>query len=480
MKTKIILSFFFATLGLAAFAQQSQNALSLQECINIALENNLKIKRSFYNVETYNVNLLQSKMAFLPSVNVGSSYGQNYGRALNPVSNEYVNRNSNTINVQGSASLTLFNGFKLQNTFKQSKKDFEASNEDMKRTQNDVRLNVATLYINVVFNKELYENAQYQLNSSQQQLDRISKQVAAGALSLSNKLSQEAQVATNEVNLINQENALNLSLLQLKQAMQVPISQVFDVVVPALDIKELAISETPEQVYAIALETMPEIKSAQLKVESAKLSLQSNRGNLYPKLTLNGVAQSNYSSISNAQRKAFDGTIGVTDQPIGKVDGTGTDVYGYQLNQVVVANSYPELDQLKDNLFKSVSLQLSIPIFNNYQTKGSVQRSLISEKVAEVTYQEAENTLRQSIETSYNDAVAAAKTYTSSLKQVSAQEEAYRMNKQRFEIGALSFVEYHVSENDLFRAKSDFLRAKYNFIFRKKVLDFYQGKPLEY
>ncbi|MEO7990484.1 MAG: TolC family protein [Chryseolinea sp.] len=440
MKTKIVLSFLFLTLMLSAHAQQPQNALGLQECINIALENNLKIKRSVYNVETYDVNLLQSKMAFLPSVNLGGSYGQNYGRALNPVSNEYVNRNSNTINVQGNASLTLFNGFKLQNTFKQNKKDFEASNEDLKKAKNDVMLNVATLYINVVFNKELYENANYQLNSSQQQLDRISKQVEAGALSLSNKLSQEAQVATNEVNLINQENALNLSLLQLKQAMQVPASQQLDVIVPALDIKDLIISETPDQVYAVAKEVMPEIKSAQLKVQSSKLAFQANRGNLYPKLTFNAGGQSNYSSITNS----------------------------------------PELNQLRDNLFKNMNLQLSIPIFNNYQTKGSVQRSFISEKVAEVTYLEAENTLRQSIETSYNDAVAAAKTYTSSLKQVQAQQEAYRMNQQRYENGALSFVEYHVSENDLFRAKSDLTRAKYSFIFRKKVLDFYQGKPLEY
>lgn len=478
MKTKIVLFLFLLLPGLNALAQSSQNALTLQECINIALENNLKIKRSLYNVETYEINLLQSKMAFLPSVNLGGSYGSNFGRALNPVSNLFINRNSNTINIQGSAALTLFNGFKLQNTFRQNKKDHEASNQDLAKAKNDVMLNVATLYINVVFNKELFENSKYQLNSSEQQLTRITKQVDAGSLSLSNKLSQEAQVATNEVNQINQENALNLSILQLKQAMQLPASDPLDVVVPALDIQDLVISETPEQVYSIALEAMPEIKSAQLKVESAKLALQASKGSLYPRLTLNGNTQSNYSSISNGPRYATDGTD--VARQIGFVGSSNEPVYSLVPNTYQVSSSYNEADQLKDNLFKSVSLQLTIPLFNNYQTKGTVRRALVSEEIAKISEQETKNTLRQSIETAYNDAMAASKTYTSSLKQVNAQEEAYRMNKQRFEIGALSFVEYHVSENDLFRAKSDLTRAKYSFIFKKKVLDFYQGKPLEY
>jgi len=127
-----------------------------------------------------------------------------------------------------------------------------------------------------------------------------------------------------------------------------------------------------------------------------------------------------------------------------------------------------------------VGLQLNIPILNGLATRANVQRSKINKSLAEVAIQENENTLRQAIETAYNDAVAASKSYTSSLKQVKAQEEAYRINKQRYEIGAINFVEYQVSENDLFRSRSDLTRAKYSFIFRKKVLDFYQGKPIEF
>jgi outer membrane protein len=137
-------------------------------------------------------------------------------------------------------------------------------------------------------------------------------------------------------------------------------------------------------------------------------------------------------------------------------------------------------DQLNNNLFKSVGLSLNIPIFNGLQSRSAVQRAAVSKEVASITRQETENTLRQNIETAYNDALAASKTYSASLKQVQAREEAYRMTKQRFEIGAANYVEYRISENDLFQSKSDLARAKYNFIFRKKLLDFYQGKTIEF
>jgi outer membrane protein len=166
------------------------------------------------------------------------------------------------LNVQLTSSFLVFNGLRVTNTFRQSKLDVEAADQDLQKAKNDVIINVVTLYINVIFNKELLQNTQYQLSSSQQQLERITRQVNAGALPKSNQLTQEAQVATNEVNLINQENALNLSLLQLKQAMQVPASELMDVIVPELSLENLVLDATPDQVYMESLKTMPEIRSA--------------------------------------------------------------------------------------------------------------------------------------------------------------------------------------------------------------------------
>jgi outer membrane protein len=477
---KVLLAICFWSISLGVVKAQDQKKYTLQECVNIALENNLRVKRSLYGVQNSETFLLQSKAAFLPTLNAGGSYGQNYGRALNPVTNSFVDRNSNTLNVQGTASWTLFNGLRIQNAYRQSQKDVQASNQDLTKAKNDVILNVVTLYINVIFNQELHENAKYQLNSSQQQLERITKQVAAGALPKSSQLNQEAQVATNEVNLINQENSLNLSVLQLKQAMQLPASTALNVETPGLQTEDLVLTENPEEIYQIALQAMPEIKSARLKVESAQFSLKANKGNYYPRLSLNASAQSNYSSLSNVARyRVTTGYLKDTSRPLA---ATTSDELVYQLvpNSEKYADNYNQMAQIKDNLFKQMNLQLTIPIFNAFQTRTNVQRAAISKEIADISMRETENTLRQSIETAYNDALAASKTYSSSLKQVAAQEEAYRMNKQRFELGSISFVEYQVSENDLFRAKSDLSRAKYNFIFKKKVLDFYQGKQIEF
>lgn len=475
-----VLTVFTIILVCTGAAAQGSKKWTLKECVDIALENNLMIKRSRYTVKSFQANMIQSKAAFLPTINASTSFVNNYGRALNPVSNSFVDRNSTAISPSLNASWTIFNGLRIQNSFKQSQRDLLASNHDLEKAKNDVILNVVTLYTNVIFNLELFENAKYQLNSSQQQLDRIGKQVTAGSLALSNQLTQEAQVATNEVSAINQENVLNLSILQLKQAMQIPASEMMEIEIPDLQLEDLVLDEDANGVYRIAVASMPEVKSALLKVESADHAIKSSRGSYYPRISLNAGMSSNYSSLNNTPRFEQDGTFRVGTTPIAITQPSGENVFALIPNSVQTAENWNEREQLQQNLFKNLSLQFNIPVFNGLATRTNVQRSIISREIADVTVKETQNLLRQSIETAYNDAVAASRSYAASRKQVNAQEEAYRMNKQRFEVGALNNIEYQVSENDLFRAKSDLVRAKYNFIFRKKVLDFYQGKSIEY
>jgi outer membrane protein len=190
---------------------------------------------------------------------------------------------------------------------------------------------------------------------------------------------------------------------------------------------------------------------------------------------VSGSVNTNYSSAS-ATRFVPDGGftqaetgyfVQGTNQPIYGINPTGSfrDIYGFN-------------DQVKDNIYKSINLTLSIPIFNNFAARSGLQRAMITNEQAKISATEVDNTLRQNVETSYNSAIAASKSFNSSLRQVQAREEAYRMAKQRFDIGAANYVEYQVAENDLFQARSDMTRGKYEFIFRKKVLDFFQGKPL--
>lgn len=493
MKNTVIYLFLVAFSWNVAHAQRqdstavptASDAWTLKQCVDYALANSLNVQRSTYNVESAEVDYHQSRANLLPSLNGNISYGYNWGRSVNPVTNQFTTQEINYISPGAQASWTIFNGMRVQNTIKQNSRALSASKLDLEKTKNDLILNVASLFVNVQFNKERLQNARYQLSSSQQQYERTRKQVEAGALPKSNELNLDAQVATNEVNVVTAENALALSLLQLKQALQLPASTPLDIVMPDIDVEDLVLDQNRQDIYLIAKETLPEMKSATLKTESANYGVKAQRGNFYPRLSLNGSVNSNYSSASDRQRFITDGGDPTITYPqIGVVGGTGgTPVYTTDPVSVpsgYYVDGYGRRDQLKDNIFRQVSIGLSIPIFNNLSTRSSYQRQVINRQLAEVSAKEVDNTLRQNVETAYNDAVAAWKTYSSSLRQVSAREEAFRMTKQRFDIGATPYVEYQVAENDLFQSKTDLARAKYDFILKKKVLDFYQGKPVEY
>ena len=481
MKKIILMS--ICLMSMHAGISQDKKIWTLKECIYYALQNNLNVKRSLLTVENSQIGLTQSKLQMLPSLNGGSTFGYNWGRSIDPTTNLFSTQRINSFNLNASSSVILFNGFRLLNTYRQSDLDNAASKEDFAKAKNDVILSVITFYTNVIFNKELFSNAESQLATTTQQLERTRKLAEAGSVPRGNVLDLEAQQATNELNLINRENALNLSLLQLKQALQFSASTPMEIEVPQLDIgTELILTETSEQIYDAARQTLPEVKSAQLKLQSSTLALKATRGSLYPRLSLNGNLFSNYSSAADRERFIRDGGTPTTvSQQIGYVQGLNTPVLSdIQVPSGQLVENYPLQNQITDNISRALSLSLQVPIFNGYQVRSNVQRSMVSNQQAVINLQDTENTLRRLVETAYNDALAASKTYQSATKQVSARDEAFRMSKQRFDNGAVNFVDYQVSENALFQAKSDLVRAKYDFIFKKKVLDFYQGKPIEF
>ncbi|MBT1701647.1 TolC family protein [Chryseosolibacter indicus] len=486
MKTKTLLLLSFSFIAFNTFSQQdsvsNNNVWSLKQCIDYALANNLSVKRSNYDVETASLNYKQAKWAMMPNLNGSISYGYNWGRSLNPVTYEFTTQELNSINPGASSSVTLFNGFRIQNTIKQTQRSYHASEQDLAKTKNDVMLNITSYYINVIFNKEQLENARFQLASSQSQLDRVKRQVSAGALPRSEELNIDAQVATNEVNVANQENALVLSLLQLKQALLLPASTPLDVQLIEIEVEDFVLDQSRDQIYDLARQIMPEIRSANLRVESSYYAAKAAKGNLYPRLSLNGSINSNYSSASDRPRFIPDGGDPIpTVEPIGFIEGTNTRVVrNSSIPSGTMEDGYGRREQLKDNIYRSLGLSLTIPIFNGFQARYNWQSTVINREVAKIAYTEVEQALRQNVETAYNNAVAASKTYNASLRQVEAREEAFRMMEQRMNAGAANSFEYQVSQNDLFRAKSDLTRAKYDLIFRKKLLDFYQGKPLEY
>ena len=219
--------------SLGVKAQQAEiRVYSLEECIGIALDSNLNVKLSELDNQNSEIDLLQSNMDRLPNFNLGGGYGINWGRSIDPTTNDFITQRMSFSSFGGNSSVTLFNGRVLNNSIKRAELNVLTAQSNLERTRNDVALNVTSYYLDVIFNKELERNAQSQMAVTQQQLDRTTKLVNAGSLPITNILDLEAQLATNEVNLINAENRLSLSVLNLKQALQISGDQPLDIVVP--------------------------------------------------------------------------------------------------------------------------------------------------------------------------------------------------------------------------------------------------------
>ncbi len=480
LKTRITTSFIAFLLIIAAqqLYGQETRLWTLQECVDYAIENNLTVKNQNLNLGINEVNTLQSKMNFLPTLNANGSYGRNWGRSINPGTNTVTNQEQDNGFGGLNFNWTLFNGLRNINTLKQAEANQLGQQYNLEKSKNDIVLLVVTFYTNVIFNRELLENAKLQLESTESQFERTKKQVEAGSLPRSNQLDLQSQVATSELNVINAENSLNFSLLQLKQVMQIPGSQSLEIVIPEIELSEGDfINLNPNQVFETALATMPEIKSADINIESSLRGIKVAQSSYYPRISLSAGMNTNYSSIAK-NRGLFEPTGSFVERDNGYVQSTLEPVV--QLSPEFVNLPYATGQQLENNFGQSVSVGISIPIFNNYQVNASVQRAKIAYEQAEINAQLARQTLRQTIETAYNDVYSSAKAYQSSLKRVEAQEESFRATKQRFDNGAANATEYELAENNLFQARSDLLRAKYDYIFKLKILDFYQGKPIDF
>ena len=463
---------------------QNDSTWTLEKCVKYALENNLDVQRSALSVQNEEALLKQDRLTRLPTFNGGLQNSWRWGRSIDPTTNVFTTDRINSNGVNASSSVTLYNGNRQVNSIRQSEKLVEAGHYDLEKSKNDVALNVAGAYLNVLFAQEQLVNAKTQLNTTKAQLDMTQKKVDAGALPITNLLDLEAQQSSNEVELINQQNSVDIALLQLKQYLQIPATESFQIVVPEIDITEYKLQAgSSEQVYQKALSTQPEIRSVDLNRESADLGVKIAKGARIPILSANGQYYTNYSStqdydgrrVPNGQKEL------ITNQTIGYLASDPTQqvvAIPYEANGYDVKDGYTIPEQWADNRSWSLGFNLSIPIFNGYQISTAVQRAKIQQDLSKINAKETRNVLRQNVERAYTDARAAAKVLDAAEKQVGALEESFRATEKSYNLGAVNFVDYQVSSNNLFKAKSDLVRAKYDFIFKIKVLDFYLGNPI--
>jgi outer membrane protein len=474
---------FFAVLFFAIFfsvgvkaqtvSPQAGKVWSLHDCIDYALANNIQIKQQQLNEQVAKINLLESKFSMFPVVEGDASHGYNYGRTIDMFTNQFATSTVQTDNFYLSGSVTVFNGFQLLNTIKQNRINLQSSQYDLDKMMNDISLNIATAYLQILYNIELLNNAQNQLDVTNQQVERTKQLVSAGTVAKGDLLTLEAQAASEDLNVVTSQNTLDLSYLSLSQMLNLTSPDSFKIAIPKIDVSlESVVLLTPEKVYAFALNTQPEIKSAELKVQSSEEGLNIARGMRSPMISLRGSLGTGYSGDS----KQISGT-----NPLG-FDTIG---YTYQLPPVPVVQpefqteTVPFNDQIKDNLNKSLSLNLSMPILNGWRTNATISKAKIAIQSAQYTLQTTKNSLFQSIQQAYADATAARNKYKSSQKSVDAMKEAFKYSEQKYNVGLVNSVDYDDAKNKLAEAESNLLQAKYEFVFRLKILDFYMGKPIE-
>jgi outer membrane protein len=366
----------------------------------------------------------------------------------------------------------LFNGLQQLNTLKQKKIDFLASQYDLEQMKNDIALTLATAYLQVLFNIEMLEVAKGQLEITRQQVERTRKLVDAQTVARGNLLTIEAQQASEEMSVVNAQNQLDLSYLTLAQMLDLQSAAGFEIQQPALTLPDAsALLVSPDAVYAKSLDVQPGIKSAELKVNSAEKGVAIAKGAMSPSLSISGSWATGYSGASNEVEEI---TLG--DPMLIGYTASYEEVYGSSYNYTYRVKPFG--DQINDNQNKSVGLYLNIPIFNRWQVQTGIKSAKIQYQIAELNYQTTKMNLNKTIQQAHADARAALQRYQAAQKSVEAYEEAFKYTQQKYDVGLLNSLDYNDAKNKLVSTRSDLLQAKYEYVFRLKVLDFYQGKTL--
>lgn len=480
MKKISVLAFFVLSSTAMAHAQQGAPAdgrWSLNEAIEYAWNNNIQVEQSQLQIETGEINYLQSKLNRYPTLNGQALHGYRFGRSIDPFTNQFTTEPIRFNNFSVFSSLDIFGGFQLHNQVKARYAELEAARDDARSARNIVGLQVTNAYLQVLLNQELAVIARLQTESSREQVERARIQVEAGALAQASLLDIESTLATDELAVVNAENNLEIARLNLLQALQLPGGQAVEVEPIDIDLSGMELTTTsPQEIFARAMENQPEIRAARHRQLSSQYSLQAAKGAFFPTLTLNGRYGTQYSSIG-VDRVMLD-----TEETrvIGYVENGDVQQPVYTVVPGTAVESISFMDQLDLNKGGDVSLSLNVPIFNNYRSRSQMSLARIQTRTADLELARELNSLRTSIEQSYADARAAVKRYAALQKQVESMEQAFRNAETRRDVGAISSFDYIFAKNNLDRARAELSQAKYTYIFRLKVLDFYLGNPLSF
>lgn len=453
--------------------------ITLQEAIDFALKNNLSIKQNSLQVEQGLNTLEQSKWARYPSLNAGTNFNVFTGRNINPFTNGII---TNTVGSNGfglNSAVTIFDGYQTRNGIALNQLNLEASRLDLQAMKNQITLNIVVGYLNVLSQQDLLAVAQRQMEVTQTQLERTQKLVNAGSLPETNLFDIKAQLANDEVSVVNAENAIISAKLTLKQLMNAAADREIEVV--RVEVPNPSIQPYPNssaQVYEIAQSFLADVQAADMRVKASQKGVDIAKGLKMPVVSATANINSNYTTA--AENVSVTQRIVETEAGYVNVAGTRYPVIAFVPTSSTTSEKINYFRQLTGNANNSFGVSVRVPIFNGYSTKFRLTNAQINQKQSEVQAENVRLRLRQDIDQAYVNLTNSAKRYSALGNQVRALEESFRAAESRFNVGSLNALDYSISKTNLDRARINQIQAKYDYIFRIKILDFYQNKPLSF
>lgn len=429
------------TLTLAALALagsvHAEQGWTLDQCIDYAIENNIQIRQSDIAAQTRDVDLNSARSNRLPGVSASASQSWSFGRSLT-IDNTYANTNTASTSFSIGTDVTLFAGGRLSGNIENAQLGLEAAKSDLERIKDDVRVQVAQAFIQIVYNQSILDVARNQVSIDSMQVERLTALAQIGKASSAEVSSQKATLAQSRLSVTQAENNLNMSILTLTQLLELPSPEGFDVIQPDADAIEFSIPDSPEQIYAEALDIKPAIKSEEIRLEQANNSIDIAKGGYYPTLSLSAGAGTGYYTSSNRT----------------------SDNFG---------------SQIKNNFGPHIGLNLSIPIFSRNSNRNSVRSAQLSRMNQEMQLDNVKKQLYKEIQQAYYNAVASKSRYESSQEVETSAQESFELVQAKYEGGKASITEFNESKNRLVTAQADVIKYRYEYLFNTALLEFYRN-----
>ena len=471
-KLLLVLSLAIFILDLTCY---SQDKWDLRKCVDYALANNISIKQADIQARLSRLTLSQSKLSQIPTLTVGTGLGVNSGNSLNQTTYTINNQTYLYNNYSLQANVTVFNGFYLRNLIAANRLAWQATLANSDKTKNDLSLNVANAYLQVLLTKEQSEASQLQLRLSQNQLEITRKQVNAGSLPELNAAELESQVAQDSSTYITSIGNVQQAILTLKAYMDLDASVPFEVYAPPVD--DIPIEKLPdlqpEAVYSLALANQPLQKFDALQIESARSSVKATQGAMYPVVSLFGTMGSNFVTLANQQ---FQTGNAYFPHSIGYVAGSNTPVLSDSIGYANIMKSHtPYFKQLNQYFQQQVGLNVSIPILNNGTLRTNYAKSKLNLRNQELQRDQDNLTLKQNIYQAYTAAITALQKFEANKITVTATQKSFDFAQKRYGVGMLNTIDLLTNQNNFFNARINLLSAQYDYVFKMKVLEFYKG-----